>query len=55
MMGVSGLAGDPAYPPKEAVMPPCRWGAPASALGRAMNTLGWHWWPSDAAITDHRL
>jgi choline dehydrogenase-like flavoprotein len=51
MMGISSLAGDPAYPPKEAVMPPIPLGRTGQVLGRAMNRLGWHWWPSDAAIT----
>ncbi|MFL5254458.1 MAG: GMC family oxidoreductase [Rhodopila sp.] len=50
MMGVSGLAGDPAYPPKPAIMPPLPLGRTGSALGRGLNKLGWHWWPSDSAI-----
>jgi choline dehydrogenase-like flavoprotein len=51
MMGISGLAGDPAYPPKEAVMPPLPLGKTGELIGRAMNKLGWHWWPCDGAIT----
>jgi len=51
MMGVASLAGDPAYPDKEAVMPPLPLGRTGERLGRAMNELGWHWWPSDSAIT----
>lgn len=50
MTGVSGLAGDPAYPPKDALMPPLPLGRTGEKLGSAMNRLGWHWWPSDAAI-----
>ena len=50
MMGVAGLAGDPAYPPKESVMPPVPLGKAGSALARGFNQLGWHWWPSDCAI-----
>lgn len=50
MSGISGLAGDPAYPEKEAVMPPLPLGRTGEKIGRAMNRLGWHWWPSDAAI-----
>ena len=50
MMGISSLAGDPAYPPKDAVMPPIPLGKTGQMFGKAMNTLGWHWWPSDAAI-----
>jgi choline dehydrogenase-like flavoprotein len=51
-MGVSGLAGDPAYPPKRAPrLPPLPIGRLGSTAARAFNSLGWHWWPSDAAIT----
>jgi choline dehydrogenase-like flavoprotein len=50
MMGISGLAGDPAYPPKDAVMPPLPLGRTGRTIGRAMNALGWHWWPSDTAM-----
>ena len=50
MMGVASLAGDPSYPDKEGVMPPIPMGRTGERLGRAMNDLGWHWWPSDAAI-----
>ncbi len=50
MMGVSGLAGDPAYPPKPAVMPPLPLGKSGEALARGFNAKGWHWWPSDSAI-----
>jgi choline dehydrogenase-like flavoprotein len=49
--GVSGLAGDTAFPPGEGPpMPP----VPLSKLGRrvarAHNELGWHWWPGPNAI-----
>lgn len=50
MMGVSGLAGDPAYPAKAAVPPPLPLGRTGAMFGQAMNELGWHWWPCDAAI-----
>lgn len=50
MMGVSGLAGDPAYPPHELQMPPLPLGKSGEKLARAFNDLGWHWWPSDSAI-----
>jgi choline dehydrogenase-like flavoprotein len=50
MTGVSGLAGDPAYPPHQPVMPPLPLGRAGSTLGRGLNKLGWHWWPSDSAI-----
>ncbi len=48
--GVSGLAGDPAYPPKQPMMPPLPLGTSGAVLGRGLNKLGYHWWPSDSAI-----
>ncbi len=50
MMGVAGLAGDPAYPPKEPTMPPVPMGRSGEVVARGYNKLGWHWWPSDIAI-----
>lgn len=50
MMGVSGLAGDPAYPPKEVPLPPLPLGVLGETLAAGFNKLGWHWWPSDSAI-----
>ncbi|MBL8384254.1 MAG: GMC family oxidoreductase [Burkholderiales bacterium] len=50
MMGVAGLAGDPAYPPKAVPLPPVPLGASGERLAAAFNQLGWHWWPSDSAI-----
>ncbi len=50
MMGVAGLAGDPAYPPKEMPLPPVPLGKVGETLARGFNKLGWHWWPSDSAI-----
>lgn len=50
MMGVSGLAGDPAYPPKTPLMPPVPLGRLGETLARGFRELGWHWWPSDSAI-----
>ena len=50
MMGVAGLAGDPAYPPHEPTMPPVPLGKTGTRYARAMNKLGWHWWPSDIAV-----
>jgi choline dehydrogenase-like flavoprotein len=50
-MGVCGLAGDPAYPPKPArFMPPLPLGRLGMAAARGFESLGWHWWPVDAAI-----
>jgi choline dehydrogenase-like flavoprotein len=50
MTGVSGLAGDPAYPPKQPPMPPLALGKSGAHFAKAMNQLGWHWWPSDTAV-----
>jgi choline dehydrogenase-like flavoprotein len=50
MTGVSGLAGDPAYPPHAPMMPPLPLGRSGTTLARGLNKLGWHWWPSDSAI-----
>jgi choline dehydrogenase-like flavoprotein len=50
MMGVSGLAGDPAYPLHHPPMPPLPLGKSGARFGKAMNQLGWHWWPSDSTI-----
>jgi choline dehydrogenase-like flavoprotein len=50
VMGVSGLAGDPAYPFHQPPMPPLPLGKSGQRFGRAMNRLGWHWWPSDSTI-----
>ena len=48
--GVSGLAGDPAYPAKQSILPPLPLGDSGQALAQGFNKLGWHWWPSDSAI-----
>jgi choline dehydrogenase-like flavoprotein len=50
MMGVAGLAGDPAYPRHEPPLPPVPMGSVGGTMARAFNALGWHWWPSDSAI-----
>ena len=50
MMGVSGLAGDPGVPPRQPPMPPVPLGKTGTRYARAMNTLGWHWWPSDTTV-----
>ena len=50
MMGIAGLAGDPAYPPMQPVLPPLPLGKSGATLARGMNALGWHWWPSDSGI-----
>src|SRR5262245_10789635 len=51
MMGVAGITGDPAYPPKSPRQtPPIPLDALGSAMARGFDRLGWHWWPSDSAI-----
>ena len=51
IMGVSGLAGDPANPPRKSrAMPPLPPGRGGESLARAFDRLGWHWWPTDNAI-----
>src|SRR5260370_22999804 len=50
MMGVAGLSGDPAFPPTEPPMPPLPLGRSGARLAKAMNKLGWHWWPSDTTV-----
>ena len=51
MIGVSGLAGDPANPPRAPrSTPPMPLGRSGEALVRGFEALGWHWWPSDNAI-----
>ncbi|MGH3217312.1 MAG: GMC family oxidoreductase [Streptosporangiaceae bacterium] len=50
-MGVSGLGGNPAYPPGA---PPPLPAHPIHLTGRkmaeGMNRLGWHWWPGYCSI-----
>jgi choline dehydrogenase-like flavoprotein len=51
MMGVAGLTGDPAYPPKSPRQtPPIPIGRLGHTIVRGFEKLGWHWWPSDSAI-----
>ena len=54
--GVAGLAGDPGYPAHELTMPPVPLGRTGARYAKAMNQLGWHWWPSDIALatTDYQ-
>src|SRR3712207_7688826 len=49
--GVSGLAGDPAFPPGEGPpLPPVPLGPPGRKAARAHNEPGGHWWPAPPAI-----
>lgn len=49
-IGVSGLAGDPAFPEQDFPMPPHPIGLGGLHAAEAMNRLGWHWWPGTQAI-----
>ncbi len=50
--GVSGMGGDPAYPPggEDPPLPPLPIGAGGLKVARAHDRLGWHWWPEPNAI-----
>ena len=49
-MGIAGLAGDPANPPRgPRQTPPIAPGKCGLRLAAAFDRLGWHWWPSDVA------
>jgi choline dehydrogenase-like flavoprotein len=49
--GISGLAGDPAFPPgKGPPLPPAPLGSMGRRVAKAHNELGWHWWPAPNAI-----
>lgn len=51
MMGVSGLTGDPANPPRSPRQtPPLPLGKLGDTLARGLESLGWHWWVADQAI-----
>jgi choline dehydrogenase-like flavoprotein len=49
--GVSGLGGDPAFPPDSGPpLPPVPLGSMGRLVAQAHNKLGWHWWPGNNAI-----
>ena len=51
MMGVSGIAGDPANPPREPRQtPPLPLGRAGETLVEGFESLDWHWWPADAGL-----
>ncbi|MFQ5874990.1 MAG: GMC family oxidoreductase, partial [Dehalococcoidia bacterium] len=55
MMGIAGMAGDPAYPPKAPRQTrPLPLGKLGDTMAAGFEKLGWHWWPSDAAILTER-
>lgn len=50
-VGISGLAGDPANPPRSKRHgPPIPPGKLGYKTRRGLEELGWHWWPCDNAI-----
>jgi choline dehydrogenase-like flavoprotein len=50
-MLISGMTGDPNYPPSPApAQPPLPIGALGRKAAQGMNELGWHWWPAAHAI-----
>lgn len=50
-VGISGLAGDPAYPPGwEPPLPPHPVGPAQLEIARAFHARGWHWWPGPNAV-----
>lgn len=54
-IGVSGLAGDPAYPEgADLPLPPLPLGGGILDVVRAHDRLGWHWWPAPNAILSAR-
>ena len=51
LIGTSGLAGDPAMPPRPpSPTGPLPFTEAARVLAGAFDTLGWHWWPAEAAV-----
>jgi choline dehydrogenase-like flavoprotein len=57
-MGISGLVGNPAYPPGAGPpLPPFPIHKTGRQMAEAMNRLGWHWWPGDnaTAVRDFHL
>ncbi len=51
MMGISGIAGDPANPRRAPrPLPPISLGRGAERMAAAFDRLGWHWWPMDVAV-----
>ncbi|MCY3801328.1 MAG: GMC family oxidoreductase [Chloroflexi bacterium] len=51
LVGVTGLAGDPANPPRSVrSTPPLGLGPVGEACVRGFEKLGWHWWPADSAL-----
>ena len=48
---MSGVPGNPAYPPKPVdLMPPHSLNKSGEVLARGFDRLGWHWWPGERAV-----
>jgi choline dehydrogenase-like flavoprotein len=51
LIGTSGLAGDPAMPPRDSCPTgPLPFTRAAARLAEAFDRLGWHWWPAEAGV-----
>jgi choline dehydrogenase-like flavoprotein len=56
LVGVSGLEGNPAYPPGLTFpLPPHPIGRAGMVAARGLNKLGWHWWPGTNAIPSQKF
>jgi choline dehydrogenase-like flavoprotein len=56
-VGISGVAGNPAYPPRHVTFLPIpKLTRTAERLTAGFNKLGWHWWPTERAVitTEYR-
>jgi len=50
-MGISGLSGNPAYPPRGAYpTPPLPMGKTGLKAAEGLDKLGWHWWPGSTEV-----
>jgi len=50
-IGISGMAGDPGYPPGDGPpLPPHPLGEVQLRIARAFHARGWHWWPGPNAV-----
>jgi 2-methyl-1,2-propanediol dehydrogenase len=50
-LGISGIAGDPAVPPRSPRQtPPLPFGPHGRRMAAAFEQLDWHWWPADNGI-----
>ncbi|MGH3019995.1 MAG: GMC family oxidoreductase N-terminal domain-containing protein, partial [Gaiellaceae bacterium] len=55
-MQISGMAGDPNYPPgPPPLLPPLPIGAIGRRAAEGMNELNWHWWPAAHAIRSEQV